>query len=62
MSLKKKEWLDKLRREGKVRDPTEDHRVGLIALQNKRRREMLNILIEGGLPLNEIAQRLGISE
>jgi len=62
MNQNKKEWLDKLRREGKVRDPTEDHRVGLMALQNKRRREILNMFVERKLSPSEIAQRLGISE
>jgi|Deesub1362A_J573_1020465.scaffolds.fasta_scaffold00039_26 predicted transcriptional regulator len=62
MNQNKKEWFNKLRRDGKIRDPTEDHRLGLMTLQNKKRREILNMLVEGELSLSEITQRLGVSE
>ncbi|WP_230972312.1 winged helix-turn-helix domain-containing protein [Archaeoglobus neptunius] len=41
---RKQEWLEKIKKEGKLRDPTEDHKIGLIALQNKIRREILKFI------------------
>ncbi len=41
---RKQEWLEKLKREGKLKDPTEDHKIGLIALQNRIRREIIIVL------------------
>jgi len=38
---RKQEWLERLKKEGKLRDPTEDHKIGLIALQNRIRREII---------------------
>ena len=41
---RKQEWLEKLKREGKLKDPTEDHKIGLIALQNKIRRDIIKFI------------------
>ena len=38
------EWLEKMKKEGKLREPTEDHRMRLIALQNRIRREIIKFI------------------
>ena len=50
---RKQEWLEKLKREGKLRDPTEDHRIGLVALQNKIRRDILRFIGVNGKKTRE---------
>jgi len=44
IELTEEGWLEKIKKE---RDPTEDHRMGLIALQNKIRREITKFIDVG---------------
>ena len=60
---RKQEWLEKLKREGKLKDPTEDHKIGLRALQNRIRREIIKFIgIGGKKSMNEIAERFKLNE
>ncbi len=59
---RKQEWLEKLKREGKLRDPTEDHKIGLIALQNKIRRDIIKFIgINGKKTREEIKEQFHLS-
>lgn len=59
---KKKSWLEKLKREGKLRDPTEDHRIGIFTLQNKVRREIIKFLADGKKSFEEIMEKFKLSD
>ena len=60
---RKQEWLEKMKREGKLRDPTEDHKIGLMALQNRIRREIIKLIgKEGRKSFEEIKGRFGLSD
>ncbi|WP_456329858.1 winged helix-turn-helix domain-containing protein [Archaeoglobus sp.] len=60
---RKQEWLEKLKREGKLRDPTEDHKIGLIALQNRIRREIIKFLgIGGKKSFDEIKEKFNLTD
>lgn len=62
LQKRKKEWLEKLKREGKLRDPTEDHRIGLRALQHRVRREIIKFIGYGKRSFEEIAEKFNLSE
>ncbi len=63
MLRKKQEWLERIKREGKLRDPTEDHKIGLMALQNRIRREIIKFIGVGGKrSLEEIKERFGLTD
>ena len=55
---RKQEWLEKIKKE---RDPTEDHRMGLIALQNKIRREIMKF-IGSKKSVEEIKERFNLTD
>ncbi len=60
---RKQEWLEKLKREGKLRDPTEDHKIGLIALQNKIRREIIKFIsVSGKKSFKEIKEKFKLTD
>ncbi len=60
---KKQEWLERLKREGKLKDPTEDHKIALRALQNRTRREIIKFIgIGGKKSMDEIAERFKLNE
>jgi len=57
---RKQEWLEKIKKE---RDPTEDHRMGLIALQNKIRREIMKFIgIGSKKSVEEIKERFNLTD
>jgi hypothetical protein len=41
---RKEEWIEKLKREGKIGDPKEDHKRSLDALQSPTRRETIKFI------------------
>ena len=55
---RKQVWLEKIKKE---RDPTEDHRMGLIALQNKIRREIMKF-IGSKKSVEEIKERFNLTD
>ncbi len=58
---RKREWLRKLKEEGKLRDPAEDHRIALKAMQSRMRQEILRYLGSvGRASFEEVAQRFGL--
>ncbi len=60
---RKKEWLEKIKKEGKLRNPTEDHKIGLIAIQNRIRREIIKFIGIGGKKnFGEIKERFKLSD
>ncbi len=60
---RKQEWLEKVRREGKLRDPTEDHKIGLMALQNRIRRDIIKFIGMGGKrSFREIKERFRLGD
>ena len=59
---RKQEWLEKVKREGKLKDPTEDHKIGLIALQNKIRREIIKFLANGKRSFDEIKNKFNLTD
>jgi len=60
---RKQEWLEKLKREGKLKDPTEDHKIGLIALQNKIRRDIIKFIgVNGKKTQEEIKEWFHLSD
>ncbi len=60
---RKQEWLERMRKEGKLRDPTEDHKIGLMALQNKLRREIIKFIGVGGKrSFEEIKEKFRLSD
>lgn len=60
---RKQEWLERLKKEGKLRDPTEDHKIGLIALQNRIRREIIKFIgIGGKKSFDEIKERFNLTD
>ncbi len=56
---KKQEWLKRVIAEGKLRDPTEDHKVGLLAMQSRIRREIFKF-IGDGKRLDEIKEKFNL--
>ena len=63
ISRKKEEWLEKIKREGKQRDPTEDHKLELVALQNKVRREIVKFIgIDNKKTVNEIKNEFNLKD
>lgn len=51
----RKEWIDKIKKEkGIVRNPTEDHDIGLKTLQNPVRRKILYFLAESDKKIEDI--------
>ena len=51
----RKEWIEKIKKEkGIVRNPTEDHDIGLKTLQNPVRRKILYILAESDRTIEDI--------
>ncbi|RLI76966.1 ArsR family transcriptional regulator [Archaeoglobales archaeon] len=60
---RKQEWLERIKREGKLRDPTEDHRIGLVALQNKIRRDTIRFIgLNGKKTQEEIKEWFNLSD
>ncbi len=60
---KKQEWLEKVKKEGKLRDPTEDHKIGLIALQNRIRREIIKFIgVDKKKSFEEIKERFNLTD
>jgi DNA-binding transcriptional ArsR family regulator len=58
---KKHEWMDKLKKEGRLKDnPTEDHATGLRTLQNPTRRKILKMLNGSPLSIEDIGNRLNL--
>ena len=58
---RKREWLRRLKEEGRLRDPTEDHRIALKAMHNRVRQEILRYLGSvGRASFEEVAQRFGL--
>lgn len=52
-------WLERLKKERKLRNPTEDHKIGLTALQNRSRRGIIKFIgIEGKKSLDLLEQAL----
>lgn len=51
----RKEWIEKIKKEkGIVRNPTEDHDIGLKTLQNPVRRKILSFLAEADRTIEDI--------
>ncbi len=51
----RKEWIEKIKKEkGIVRNPTEDHDIGLKTLQNPVRRKILSFLAETDRTIEDI--------
>ncbi|MDY6965983.1 MAG: ArsR family transcriptional regulator [Halobacteriota archaeon] len=44
LAKRKEEWIKKIKKEGKLKNPTEDHKLGLKALQHKTRRDILDFI------------------
>lgn len=60
---RKKKWLDKLEREGKLtKNPTESHRFGLKVLQNTARREILVSLGSERKSFEEIKEKFNLND
>ena len=60
---RKQEWLERLKKEGKLKDPTEDHKIGLIALQNRIRREIIKFIGIGGKRcFDEIKEKFNLTD
>ncbi|SFM78782.1 winged helix-turn-helix domain-containing protein [Methanolobus profundi] len=63
--LKKRrdEWYEKAKKEGKLkRNPTEDHRAGLKAMQNPVRRHMLEAFGEGKMNYDEVKEKFELND
>jgi len=59
-SLRKREdWLKRVAKEGKLRNPTEDHKSGLLAMQSTIRRRIFRF-IGDGKRLDEIKERFNL--
>ena len=53
----------KVKEGGKLRDPTEDHKIGLIALQNRIRREIIKYIgIGGKKSFDEIKEKFNLTD
>lgn len=62
-SARKKEWLEKVKREGKLtRNPTEDHKFGLKVLQNTLRRNILISVGKGEKSYEEIKEEFKLND
>lgn len=60
---RKKEWLEKLEREGKLtKNPTESHKFGLKVLQNTMRREILVSLGNERKSFEEIKEKFNLND
>jgi len=60
---RKQEWLERMKKEGKLRDPTEDHKIVLIALQNRTRREIIKFIGVGEKKcFDEIKERFNLTD
>ncbi|MBP1909771.1 winged helix-turn-helix domain-containing protein [Methanolobus bombayensis] len=63
--LKKRrdEWYEKVKKEGKLkRNPTEDHKAGLKAMQNPIRRQIVESLGEGKMTFDEVKSRFDLND
>ena len=61
--MRMQEWLEKMKKDGKLREPTEDHRMRLIALQNRIRREILRFIGVGSKKsFEEIKERFNLTD
>lgn len=61
-SEKKKEWMDKIKREGRDKEnPSVDHAIGLRTLQNPTRRKILKLLYAGKMSIEEIKNELDLN-
>ena len=59
---KKEEWLKKVKAEGKMKDPTEDHKFGLKALQNPTRRNILKSMAKGSMDYSDLKEKFGLDD
>ena len=57
----KEEWLAKIKKEGKLKDPKEGHSIALRTMQNRTRREIL-AFIEDGKRLKAITEVFDLGE
>ncbi|MDY6930828.1 MAG: ArsR family transcriptional regulator [Halobacteriota archaeon] len=61
IDLRKEEWIAKLKKEGRLRDPTESHSISFKTMQLKIRRDIL-AFIGGGKSINEIKEAFGLND
>lgn len=63
IARRKKEWLEKLEREGKLtKNPTESHKFGLKVLQNTLRREILVSIGNERKSFEEIKEKFNLND
>ncbi|ADI74164.1 putative transcriptional regulator, ArsR family [Methanohalobium evestigatum Z-7303] len=62
LKWKKEEWLKKVKSEGKMKDPTEDHKFGLKALQNPTRRNILKSMLNGSMNYSDLKEKFGLDD
>jgi len=61
LSKEIKEWAEKMRKDGKMADPTKDHKIALDTLQNPLRRDILKIIgTTGKKTIDEITKELNM--
>ncbi|BDC35643.1 MAG: ArsR family transcriptional regulator [Candidatus Methanoliparum thermophilum] len=57
LSIEIKKWAEKMRKEGKMENPTKDHKIALDALQNPLRRDLLKFIgTSSGKTIDEITK------
>lgn len=60
LQKRKEDWLNKVKAEGKMKNPTEDHRLGLKALQNPTRRSILKSIPEDGVVYEDVKSKFNL--
>ncbi|HIH40085.1 MAG TPA: helix-turn-helix transcriptional regulator [Halobacteria archaeon] len=61
LSKEIKSWAEKMRKEGKMANPTKDHKIALDALQNPLRRDLLKFIgTTGKKTVDEIAKEFNM--
>ena len=61
LERKRAEWIKKMKEEGKLKNPTEEHRIAWKTMQNKKRREII-AFIGGGKSLKEIKEAFNLDD
>jgi len=61
LEKKKEEWLEKMKKDGKIKDQTEWHRILWKTMQNKKRREII-AFIGDGKSLNDIKEAFNLDD
>lgn len=57
------EWFEKAKKEGKLKEnPTEDHRAGLMAMQNPVRRDILKHLGQKKMTFDELKAEFSLQD